>query len=82
MRCVQIVDPSIHDTLPTGMKINCFTKHHAEWLPNADYGDVVIIRRVKVLSSYLKFLISSDSPPESRFKATEARLPAPDITIN
>jgi hypothetical protein len=51
MRFVHIVDPSIYDEKPFGIKINCFTKHHAEWLPTADHGDVVILRNVKVLSS-------------------------------
>lgn len=48
MKCIQIVDPSIQNTNPSGMKINCFCKRYPEWLPNANYGDVVILRHVKV----------------------------------
>lgn len=49
MRFVQIVDPSIYDSSPSGIKINCFTKHHVEWLPTAEAGDVLVLRSVKVL---------------------------------
>lgn len=46
-----------------GLKINCFTKRHKEWLPYLKRGDVVILHDVKVIFFFFEFqnycLISS-----------------------
>lgn len=57
-----IVDPSILDVNNVfghaeglGHKVNCFTAKHAGWLPAPQFGDVLILRAVKVSSSNMLF---------------------------
>jgi hypothetical protein len=49
---INIVDPSnaSDDMMSTaeGFKINCFTKRYAQWLPQPNIGEVLILRNVKV----------------------------------
>ncbi|KAF8969864.1 hypothetical protein BDZ97DRAFT_1793052 [Flammula alnicola] len=48
MRFINIVDPSNYHPHGSGLKINCFTKRHKEWLPHPEEGDVLILRQVKI----------------------------------
>lgn len=50
-RIFSIVDPSCIedgvDVVTYNFTINCFQKKHAEWLPQAEIGDIVLFRRLK-----------------------------------
>ncbi|KAG2363432.1 hypothetical protein BDR07DRAFT_1404363 [Suillus spraguei] len=47
-----IVDPSCMekdlDIVTHKFTVNCFQKKHAEWLPQAEVGDIVLFRRLKI----------------------------------
>lgn len=42
------------DVIFHNFKVNCFQKKHIEWLPQAEVGDIVIFRRVKVTINLLR----------------------------
>jgi hypothetical protein len=41
------------DIVLRSFTVNCFQKKHTEWLPQAEIGDIVIFRRLKVVMSFL-----------------------------
>ena len=51
---IAMVDPTnvSDDMMSTteGFKVNCFTKKYAQWLPQPNLGEVLILRGVKVRS--------------------------------
>ncbi|KAG0701774.1 hypothetical protein DFH29DRAFT_852292 [Suillus ampliporus] len=53
-RIFSIVDPSCMEDdvniVNYNFTVNCFQKKHAEWLPRAEVGDIVIFRRLKATS--------------------------------
>ncbi|KAG1765711.1 hypothetical protein EV702DRAFT_981310 [Suillus placidus] len=45
--------------------VNCFQKKHMEWLPQAEVGDIVLFRRLKVLINPLyRFILTHDLCPD------------------
>jgi hypothetical protein len=63
-----IVDPSCMeddvDIVTYNFTVNCFQKKHAEWLPQAEVGDIVLFRRVKVsIHSLHHFTLTHDICP-------------------
>jgi hypothetical protein len=59
MRFIQIVDPSIYDANPSGMKINCFTKHHANGYPPQILETSLSYTASRFCRSHLLSLINS-----------------------
>lgn len=47
-RSFTIVDSSIFDSAIGGIRVNCFQKKYAAWLPQIEKGDVVILHGLKV----------------------------------
>jgi hypothetical protein len=56
-RGFSLVDPSYMeddvDIVLRSFTVNCFQKKHTEWLPQAEIGDIVIFRRLKVMMNSL-----------------------------
>lgn len=48
-----IADPSCMEEgiVTYNLKVNCFQKKRIEWLPQAEFGDIVIFRDLKVSSN-------------------------------
>ena len=52
-RTFSLIDPSCMedgiDVIRRSVTVNCFQKKYPEWLPQAEVGDIVIFRRLKVI---------------------------------
>lgn len=71
-RTFSLIDPSCMeddvDVVNRSFLVNCFQKKHIEWLPQAEIGDIVLFRRLKVIIHSLchfKLLKEFLRPPHS-----------------